>query len=91
MDNIVLAKHISWQKLPGKEAVFVYNIKTRLYYYFEDTELFIWNLLVNETSCSSKSIIQSCSIYYDIDSNEIHEDIEAFLESLSQIGVIENG
>lgn len=91
MENLVLAKHISWQKIPGNEAVFIYNVKTRLYYFLEDTEYYIWNLLVDRTATNVESIIRDCAIYYKIDSSLIDEDIKAFLESLKQIGVIQNG
>lgn len=91
MENLVLAKHISWQRIPCNEAVFIYNIKTRLYYFLEDTEYYIWNLLVDRTATTVDSIIRDCALYYDIDSRLIAEDIKGFLESLKQIGVIQNG
>lgn len=91
MENLLLVKHISWQKMPGNEAAFVYNIKTRLYYILEDTEYYIWDLLVKRTATNVESIIRNCATYYDIDASLIEEDIKLFVESLKQIGVIQDG
>lgn len=91
MENLLLVKHISWQKMPGDEAAFVYNIKTRSYYILEDTEYYIWDLLVKKKATNVESIIRNCATYYGIDASLIEEDIKLFVESLKQIGVIQDG
>lgn len=91
MFNISLAKHISWQYLEVEEFAFVYNIKTKKYYIFRDSELIIWLYLSKKEKNSILEIVEYISNYYDINNKEeIFEDISKFITSLIEIGVVDD-
>lgn len=87
--RITFAKHISWQILPGQEFGFVYNIREKKYYKFEDTELIVWKAIASDKGITVDNIISSVSEYYSIDEDKVTTDIKSFIESLYEIGVIE--
>lgn len=89
MKRIVLSNHISWQKVPNNEFAFVYNIKTHKYYKFENTELYIWEIIVNSNGVTLDDILIDVVNYFEVELNEIKEDIVLFIDSLLNIGVVE--
>lgn len=89
MKMISFAKHISWQTLPNHEFAYVYNIRERKYYLFEDTELEIWNCIARHERIDVEEIITKLSEYYEISKEEIDKDIRSFIDALYEIGVIE--
>lgn len=88
MRKIHLARHISWQKIPNENTIFVYNIVSKKYYIFKDTEFLIWDFIYKNEYENSENIVEVCASYYEIAKDIIRNDILEFLDDLFQIGVI---
>lgn len=88
MENITFADHISWQVLPNQQFGFVYNIREKKYYELTDTELIVWNIISQNKNIDINNLIYMVASYYDIEKNEIAQDIKSFIDSLYEIGVI---
>ena len=88
MKTISFASHISWQILPNQKMGFAYNIREKKYYEFENTELVIWNFLANKYETDEESVIEEVARFYKIDKNIIRNDIESFLDTLYERGLL---
>ncbi len=88
MKKVSFSTHISWQKIPNTNFAFVYNILTHKYYELQNTDLYIWELIGERGNVDIDEIIKEVSIYYQIDFNEIKEDILKFVNSLIEVGVL---
>ena len=88
MKKVSFSTHISWQKIPNTNFAVVYNILTHKYYELQNTDLYIWELIGERGNVDIDEIIKEVSIYYQIDFNEIKEDILKFVNSLIEVGVL---
>ena len=82
------SKKISWQKIPGEESAFAYNISTHKYYEFNETEYYIWMYFASGPK-SIKDITEYISNIFSISIGMIEGDIEIFINDLTDIGLIE--
>lgn len=90
MQGIGLANHISWQMIPNHEFAYVFNILDKQYYVFEDTELDIWNCIAKHEGLTIDELVDNVAKIYEMNSDEIRDDIIEFVDGLFDIGVIEH-
>ena len=88
MERITLSNKIAWQILPNKEFVYVCNLKTRQYYQFDDSAMKMWLSIANNEPISRENLVKIVADYYEIEEIEIKEDVDEFLNSLYQEGLI---
>lgn len=86
--KIKISTYISWQKIDSEEIAYVYDIKNKVYYFFESVEYDIWFLIAGYDSITINYIIQKISLLYNEDVNFIKEDILSYINNLIEAGII---
>lgn len=71
-------------ELDGEIAIL--NLKSKLYFGVTDVGAFIWNLL--ETPTTLPALAQAVSDQFDVEPAQAATDAEAFLNRLSQAGLV---
>lgn len=73
---------------PNHEFAFAYNLKTKRYYKFEETGLVIWNFIAENEPIDEHDLILKVADYYGIGKETVELDVEEFLASLFEKGLI---
>lgn len=89
MNTIMFSKKIAWQLFPDRSFAYTCNFKTRKHYVFEDTGLEIWLCIAENEPISAIDILSKIANHYGVEQAEIEADINEFLTSLSEEGLIE--
>ena len=86
MSSYRLTKNIAWQIQPTIELVYILNIKTNEFIYFDGVSKDIWLLLANRYH--TDYIADKISNDYNVDRSLVYNDIHDFYNQLLKKGVI---
>lgn len=89
MNKIMFSSKIAWQIFPDRSFAYACNFETRKHYMFEDTGLEIWLCIAGNEPISEIEIQSKIAEHYKVKSEDIESDINEFLVSLLEEGLVE--
>lgn len=81
------SSHIAWQEEATNEVIYIYNIKSKRWFFMKEVSMYIWKAINNKKNL--EGIMQYIQEIYEVDRKIIEDDICNCLEDLIREDLIE--
>lgn len=78
---------VSWQKIEDEELFYIFDIDNQKLNYYENASYYILNYV--EQRLSIGQIIENLSNIYDVECEDLCNDVNEFINDLMNVGYIE--